>query len=91
MLLKDYTNALPTGGVSALAATLGITPVYISQLSARQDGREPGPELCVRIEAATNCAVRRWDLRPNDWPRIWPELIGAPGAPAIVEPARESA
>lgn len=22
-----------------------------------------------------------WDLRPNDWHQIWPELIGADGAP----------
>lgn len=30
-----------------------------------------------------------WDLRPNDWHRIWPELIGTPGAPAI--PAAQEA
>ncbi len=25
----------------------------------------------------------RWDLRPNDWHLIWPELIGTDGAPKI--------
>lgn len=33
--------------------------------------------------------VRRWDLRPDDWHRIWPELIGAEGAPGVPE-AREA-
>ena len=27
--------------------------------------------------------IRRWVLYPDDWHRIWPELIGAPGAPAV--------
>ena len=43
------------------------------------------PATCVLAEAATSRAVMRWDLRPEDWHRIWPELIGAPGAPAIPE------
>lgn len=45
-------------------------------------------EHCTAIEAAVNGAVRRWDLRPDDWYRIWPELIGAEGAPGVPE-ARE--
>ena len=43
------------------------------------------PEHCVTIEQKTDRAVRRWDLRPSDWWLIWPELIGADGAPAIPE------
>lgn len=50
--------------------------------------RTPSPENCVAIEVATDRAVRRWDLRPNDWHRIWPELIGAEGAPPIDEPEK---
>jgi len=64
-----------------MAARLNIKPVYLSQLAARQDGREASPELCVLIEADTGRAVMRWDLRPEDWHRIWPELIGSAGAP----------
>jgi DNA-binding transcriptional regulator YdaS (Cro superfamily) len=40
---------------------------------------------CAAIEAHTGGEVRRWDLRPNDWHRIWPELIGAAGAPDVLE------
>lgn len=36
--------------------------------------------------------VRRWDLRPADWHRIWPELIGAEGAPVLpTEEVRDAA
>lgn len=73
MDLKTYTSKLPRGGVAELAVKLGITPVYLSQLAAGQDGREPSPELCVSIELATGRKVRRQELR-SDWARIWPEL-----------------
>jgi DNA-binding transcriptional regulator YdaS (Cro superfamily) len=76
MDLKTYINSLPRGGAAALAGKLSITPVYLSQLTTRQDGRKPSPELCVSIETETQGSVRRQDLRPDDWSRIWPELIG---------------
>lgn len=83
MDLRSYTNGLPNGGIVRLAKSLSVTPVYLSQLSARQNGREPSPELCVSIERATKDCVMRWDLRPDDWHRIWPELINADGAPPV--------
>ena len=39
-------------------------------------GRVP-PEHCAQIELATAGAVTRRDLRPDDWWRIWPELVTA--------------
>ena len=89
MDLKTYTNGLPRGGVAHLAERIGVSAVYLSQLSARQDGREPSPELCVGIEQETNRAVMRWDLRPTDWHLIWPELIEVKGSPET--PAQEAA
>jgi DNA-binding transcriptional regulator YdaS (Cro superfamily) len=91
MTLREFLDTLPRGGLAALAAGLDRSTVYLLQLAARQDGREAGPELAVRIEQATAGAVRRWDLRPADWHRIWPELIGAEGAPTIPEEARDAA
>lgn len=85
--LRTYTTNLPHGGMSALAAAIGIRPIYLSQLAARQDGREPSPALAVLIENATGGTVRRWDLRPNDWHLIWPELKGTRGAPAVPQAA----
>jgi DNA-binding transcriptional regulator YdaS (Cro superfamily) len=87
MDLREFTANLPHGGVTVMASAIGVTPVYLSQLAARQDGREPSPELCVRIEVYSGRMVRRWDMRPMDWHRIWPELIGTEGAPSIDTPA----
>lgn len=89
MDLRTYTDNLPRGGMSAFAQLLGITPIYLSQLAARQDGRLPSPELCVRMEVESARSLRRWDLRPDDWHLIWPELIGTDGAPAAqAEPSK---
>lgn len=52
-------------------------------------GIRPVPaQYCPAIERETRGAVTRRDLRPEDWHRIWPELIdsaGAPDAPAEQE------
>lgn len=37
--------------------------------------RVPPLERCVPIERATEGAVTRRDLRPDDWREIWPELV----------------
>lgn len=63
-----------------LAGAVGCQSQLIWQWAR---GVRPVPlDRCVPIERATAGAVRRWDLRPDDWYRIWPELIGADGAPA---------
>lgn len=86
MDLRTYLDSLPRGGSTAIAERLRISHVYLYQLAARQGGRKPSPELCVSIDRETDGAVRRWDLRPEDWHLIWPELIGVDGAPGAAEP-----
>lgn len=90
MILKEYIDSRPRGSAPDLAAALSISVTYLYQLAARQDGREPSAQLCVLIEQATNAIVRRWDLRPDDWHRIWPELIGSDGAPEVAEPLKQA-
>lgn len=65
---------LATPGASAsLAARIGVTPGFISQW---RSGHRPVPiERCAEIEAATDGVVTRKDLRPDDWQKIWPELV----------------
>jgi len=70
------------GGVSAIASQIGVTQQAVSNWKKR--GNVPAFH-CAAIEKATSGAVRRWHLRPDDWHRIWPELIGTPGAPAVAE------
>ena len=63
------------GSQSALAAILKVRQPTVSEWSR---GDRPVPvERCVEIEIATGGTVTRRDLRPNDWHRIWPELITA--------------
>lgn len=67
-----------------LARLIGAPPVLLSQW---RSGVRPVPiERCTAIEVATERAVRRWDLRPDDWWKIWPELAGLDGAPAVPSP-----
>lgn len=70
MKLLDHLQA--RGAQRALARKLKIPATLISQWA---NERRPIPaERCVEIERATDGAVTRKDLRPNDWHRIWPEL-----------------
>lgn len=78
MKLRTYLDTLPRGGVSEFAARIGVSPVYLSQIAAEQDGRVPSPALCVVIEREAQGVVTRKDLRPSDWRAIWPELIPTP-------------
>lgn len=62
-----------------IAARLSIDEQYLYQIFSGR--REGSPELCVAIERATDGAVMRWDLRPNDWHLIWPEITLRDDAP----------
>ena len=65
-LAHDVANA------SALARQIGVSP---SMLYQWRKGLRPVPaERCAAIERATQGAVTRRDLRPDDWAEIWPEL-----------------
>jgi DNA-binding transcriptional regulator YdaS (Cro superfamily) len=69
-----------------LAAILGVTAQAISNWKS---DRGVPIDRCVAIEVACDGVVRRWDLRPADWFKHWPELIGTEGAPKV--PAKASA
>lgn len=62
-------------GVGKLADAIGVRQSAISNWRAR--GTTPDAAYCVAIERATNGAVTRRDLRPDDWQKIWPELVTA--------------
>jgi DNA-binding transcriptional regulator YdaS (Cro superfamily) len=67
-----------------LAATAGINEQYLYQcLTGRRD---MNPAEARRVETVVSGELMRWDLCSKTWHQIWPELIGAEGAPAI-EPA----
>jgi DNA-binding transcriptional regulator YdaS (Cro superfamily) len=67
--------ALILGSVAALARALGVTKAAAHQW--KESGRRVPIEHCTPIELATGGVVTRRDLRPDDWWRIWPELVTA--------------
>lgn len=74
MDLKSYFKSERLAA-KRLAESLGVSPSYLSQMSS---GLVPiSPERAVLIEKATDCAVTRRDLFPENWERIWPELATA--------------
>ncbi len=80
MSLSDYLGA-ERGRVARVAGLVGIPPSFLSHIA---NGVRPCPaERGADLERACDFHVRRWDLRPDDWHRIWPELIGTEGAPAM--------
>lgn len=72
MDLKTYIATAPRGTAAKLAASLAISPSYLSQLAS--GASSISPERCVAIERETFRAVTRKDMRPGDWRLIWPEL-----------------
>lgn len=78
MKLLDYVRQR-RGLTNEVALLAGLAPAFVSQIA---NGVRPAPVQHVdALERACKGEVRRWDLRPADWHRIWPELVGADGAP----------
>lgn len=75
------------GGTTVVAKRLGVRPPSVHEWRSKGIPRDKRVLLALDVERATNAQVRRWDSCPDDWHRIWPELIGTEGAPAV--PAEE--
>lgn len=71
MNLNDWLKQ-ERGRQSGLAKHLGIKPPQVADWIS-QDKPVPVVHMAA-IEAYTEGAVTRRDMRPTDWQRIWPEL-----------------
>lgn len=84
MNLRDYLASDGALTVTQLRERVGVkSDAQVRQWQHGYADRQPNPEYCMAIEKATEGKVRVWDLRPDDWHRIWPMLIEADGAPEI--------
>jgi DNA-binding transcriptional regulator YdaS (Cro superfamily) len=64
MNLREYLKIAERGSAADIARAVGVHPVMVSQWAS---GQKAVPlERCPGIEAATQRAVMRWDLRPDD-------------------------
>jgi len=83
MNLSEYLNEEGALSIQRLREMIGAkSDAQIRQWQYGYAGRIPSPAYAVAIERATNGAVTRRDLRPDDWHLIWPELAD-PTAPAV--------
>jgi len=65
--------------VGGFAAAIDVSPQLVSFM--RKGERSVPPDKAPLICSLTGGKVKRWELRPDDWHLIWPELIGTDGAP----------
>ena len=79
--LRFYLNGLPVELQHEFAGRCKTTIGYLRKAISIRQKLDTG--LCTDIERESGGAVRRWDLRPDDWRRIWPEIIAHPDAPPV--------
>lgn len=90
MLLKKFVLSLCPGERKLFAAAVDTS---LGHLQNVMYGCKPcSPELASAIELESkkhgaHQTVKRWDLIPETWHRIWPELVGAEGAPELPDAA----
>lgn len=81
MDLRSYLKSLDQKAREQFAMRVATTVGHLNNIA--YGGRTASAALARQLEIETNASVRRWDLRPTDWHRIWPELIATEGAPAV--------
>lgn len=81
----DGTNAeeLTAQERRRLAELIGCNDRFLYQCLTGRNAMQPAD--AVRAERLTSGRLRRWHVRPKDWHLIWPELVGAAGAPQVVD------
>lgn len=86
MDLKSYIKSLPDE--EARAAFAADCEATLGHLRNVMYGVRPcAPELAVAIEQKSAGAVTRRDVCPENWRRIWPELIEAGDDPSAAKAA----
>lgn len=81
MDLKTYLKSLPDDAARERFASDCETTVGHMRNCIYMAGKLLAPTTCVLVERFSGRSVMRWDLRPDDWHRTWPELVGQDGAP----------
>jgi len=71
MDIKEYIQKNTTQ--AEFAALIGVSVGLVYQWL--KEIRPISIEKCVEIEQKTKGVLNRKHLRPNDWQKIWPELI----------------
>lgn len=81
MNLKTFLSDFVPDARERFAQRCGTTKRHLQNVMYGQ--KSCAPELATQIEINSDRKVMRWETRPEDWHRIWPELVSAPGAPKV--------
>lgn len=81
MELKPFLDTIPIEMRDKFASDCGTSWAHLRNVG--YGDKTCSPTLAVLIEAKSKQVVRRWDCRPDDWHRIWPELRRVKGAPEV--------
>lgn len=77
--MKSIDQAVKdAGGLSASAKRLGIPAQRLWNWIDRGVPLERVRDVCLLL------GMDPWDFRPDDWWKIWPELVRLPGAPDLI-------
>lgn len=79
MELRAYLKRFTPEERADFALRVGATIGHLN--NAAYGSRRPSAALARQIAIATAREVAEWDLRPDDWHLIWPELEQLPHAP----------
>lgn len=71
--LVDYLKQLTPQQRADFAARVGTTVGHLNNVSYGL--RTASAALARQIAIESGSVVREWDLRPDDWAQIWPELL----------------
>lgn len=81
MKLSDYLKRFTQEQRADFALRVGTTLGHLNNVAYLQ--RSASAALARSIAIGSDGIVAEWELRPTDWHVIWPELIGAEGAPIL--------
>lgn len=70
--LLAYLNSLPREEQMLFAQRCGTTVGYLRKACSKGDLLRE--KVCALAETHSSGAVKRIELRPEDWMEIWPEL-----------------
>lgn len=75
MNLRTYLFGLSVAERKTFAEKCDTSAAHLTNIAYGY--KPPGPKLAVAIELHSNRTVKRQDLLPDDWKKIWPELQAA--------------
>lgn len=70
-ILKRYLAPMSRAQRAAFAARCRTSTNTLRNIAYGQ--KQAGPALSIAIEQATGGVITRADMRPGDWPMLWPE------------------